>query len=88
MEIELKKQPNGKYTLIGEFEIGESGEYTRRVLVSGVSKKKAKELKLKYSRKGGLRKMERPTRIFQKYERLRRKYGALEKKVPKNVQHV
>ena len=27
MKIELKKQPNRKYTLIGEFEIGESKEY-------------------------------------------------------------
>jgi len=50
MKIELKKQPNRKYTLIGEFEIGESKEYVRRVLVSNISKKKAEELKLKYTR--------------------------------------
>ena len=50
MKIELKKQPNRKYTLIGEFEIGESKEYVRKVLVSNINKKKAEELKLKYTR--------------------------------------
>ena len=49
LKIDLKKQFNGKWTIFGEFEIGNSGEYERRVLVSNLSRKKAVELKEKYS---------------------------------------
>lgn len=45
MKIEINKQDDGKYFLIGEFEIGTSGNYERRVLVENLSKKKAEELK-------------------------------------------
>lgn len=48
MKIEIVKQNNGKYTLFGEFEVGTSGFYERRVIASGLSKKKASSLKLKY----------------------------------------
>jgi len=50
MKIEIHQQENGKFMLIGEFEIGNSGEYERRVLVTNTSKKKAEELKEKYNK--------------------------------------
>ncbi|GAI00142.1 unnamed protein product [marine sediment metagenome] len=48
MTIEIRKQDNGKYLLIGEFEVGNSGHWERRILTSNLSLKKAKELKEKY----------------------------------------
>ena len=32
------------YGILGEFEVGDSGEYAQRILVKDTSKKKAKEL--------------------------------------------
>lgn len=48
MKIQIKQQENKKYLLLGEFEIGYSGEYEVRILCSNLSLKKAKELKKKY----------------------------------------
>ena len=48
MELSIKKQENNKYCIIGTFEIGNSEEYTTRVLVNNISYKKARELKDKY----------------------------------------
>jgi len=48
MKIDIRKQDNEKYLLIGEFEVGNSGHYERRILTSNCSKKEAKRLKEKY----------------------------------------
>lgn len=50
MIIEIRKQDNGKYLLIGEFEAGNSGHWIRRILTTNLSLKKAKELKEEYGK--------------------------------------
>lgn len=49
--IEIKKgSKKGKYLLLDTFEIGYSGIFDCRVLVSNLSLKKAKELKKKFDK--------------------------------------
>ena len=43
---------SGKYGILAEYEIGNSGEYAQRMLVTGVSKKKATELRDKWVAEG------------------------------------
>jgi hypothetical protein len=50
MTMQIKKSERGKWLLIDEFEIGNSGEYDVRVVASNLSFKKAKELKEKYDK--------------------------------------
>ena len=42
--MKIKKGERGKWLIIDEFEIGNSGEYEVRVIVSNLSRKKAEEL--------------------------------------------
>ncbi len=51
MKITIVEDDNKKYALLGEFEIGYSGEYEQRILCSKLSRKKAEELKEKYETK-------------------------------------
>lgn len=48
-DIKLVSNGNGKYSIIGTFEIGESGEFERRVLCT-TTKKKGEALVLKMER--------------------------------------
>ena len=52
MKIEIVEDDNKKWSLMGTFEIGKSGEYEQRILCSKLSRKKAEELKEKYNSLG------------------------------------
>ena len=45
MKVSMHETTKGKYQLIGEFEVGNSGHIEQRILVSGLSRKKAEVLR-------------------------------------------
>ena len=48
MKVTKHEYEKNKWQLIGEFEVGKSGTYEQRILVNGLSGKKAEALRKQY----------------------------------------